>query len=110
MLGQSRGGALKPPPIGIGHCLPAWIWCAAALWSLYGCVIVRTTQNLSLDAANRGSWSLIKRPGVLQAIALKGPRILLGASGLRSNVSSWLGPPKSIRKITDLARAVCDLT
>src|SRR4029453_6029549 len=82
----------------------------APLWSVFGCLLVRTTQNLSLDAANRGKHSLINRPGALQAIGLKGPRILLGARGLRSNVSSWLGPPKSIKKITDLALAGCDLT
>src|SRR5262245_55955029 len=46
----------------------------------------------------------MKSPGVLAGVGWNGPRILLGASGLRSNVSSWLGPPKSVRKMTDLAR------
>ena len=40
-----------------------------------------------------------------EAIGRNGPRIFSGASGFRSKVSSWLGPPNRKRKITDLARA-----
>ena len=67
--------------------------------------MVRTTQNLSEIAASRGRCSPISRPGVREAMGRNGPRIFSGASGFRSKVSSWLGPPNRKRKITDLARA-----
>ena len=66
------------------------------------------TQNLSETWASRGRCSLISRPGVRQAIGRNGPRIFSGASGLRSKVSSWLGPPNRKMKITDLAAAGAD--
>ena len=37
------------------------------------------------------------------SIGLNGPRMSAGASGFRSNVSNWLGPPNRNRKITDFA-------
>ncbi len=45
----------------------------------------------------------MSRSGVRQAMGRNGPRILSGACGFRSNVSSWLGPPNSIRNTTDFA-------
>ena len=56
-------------------------------------------------AASLGISSQIFNSGVREAIGRNGPRIVLGASGLRSNVSSWLGPPNKNRKMTFLARA-----
>src|SRR5579884_648171 len=38
-------------------------------------------------------------PGTLVAMGRKGPRIVLGASAFRSQVSSWLGPPTRKRRI-----------
>src|SRR3954471_8859039 len=38
-------------------------------------------------------------PGTLVLIGLYGPRISLGASGFRSHVSTWLGPPHSSTKM-----------
>src|SRR6266571_1587715 len=42
-------------------------------------------------------------PGTAVLIGLYGPRISGGASGLRSQVSRWLGPPHSRMKITDFS-------
>src|SRR5271163_4802011 len=39
-------------------------------------------------------------PGHRVAIEPNGPRISLGASGLGSKVSSWLGPPTIVSRIT----------
>jgi hypothetical protein len=66
--------------------------------------MVRTTQNLSETLASRGRCSQMRSPGVRQAIGRNGPRMVSGAAGFMSNVSSWLGPPNSIMKMTDLAR------
>ena len=38
------------------------------------------------------------------AVGANGPRTPLGASGFRSNVSNWLGPPNRNKKIADFAR------
>ena len=51
--------------------------------------------------ARRGRCSETLTPGHRVAIEPKGPRISDGASGLGSNVSSWLGPPTIISKMTD---------
>src|SRR6266545_5731967 len=42
----------------------------------------------------------MRSPGVREGMGRNGPRRCCGASGLRSKVSSWLGPPKRKRKIT----------
>ena len=54
--------------------------------------------------ARSGSCSLILKPGVRVAIVLKPPRISLGASGLGSQVSMWLGPPHWKIRMQDFAR------
>ncbi len=43
-------------------------------------------------------------PGVLVEIGLNSPRISEGESGLRSQVSIWLGPPHWKIRMHDLAR------
>ena len=43
-------------------------------------------------------------PGTLVAIGLKEPRISAGASGLGSQVSSWLGPPHWKMRMQERAR------
>src|SRR5579862_6541154 len=55
--------------------------------------IDRMTENLCMIFAVRGSNSEIWMPGTDVEIDLKLPRTSLGASGLGSNVSSWLAPP-----------------
>ena len=45
--------------------------------------------------------SLIRMPGTAVAAGLYGPRISAGASGFRSQVSRWLGPPHSRMKMHD---------
>ena len=54
--------------------------------------------------ASSGKCSLIRTPGVLVAIGLNSPRISSGASGLGSQVSSWLGPPHMKTSRHDFAR------
>jgi hypothetical protein len=44
-------------------------------------------------------------PGTVVAMGLYGPRISAGASGLRSQVSRWLGPPHNKMKMHDLSVA-----
>src|SRR6185436_7752964 len=57
----------------------------------------RTSANLSMRFAIFGSSSEIWMPGTLVEIGLK----LLFVFG--SQVSMWLGPPSSQKRITDLA-------
>ena len=54
---------------------------------------------LSVCCESFEKCSQICSPGVLVEMGLKGPRISLGALGLRSKVSSWLGPPHMKRKM-----------
>jgi hypothetical protein len=54
-------------------------------------------ENLSVHLAMFGINSLICVPGTLVGMGRNSPRISEGASGLRSNMSMWLGPP-SIHK------------
>ena len=48
---------------------------------------------------------MIRTPGMEVGIDENGPRISLGASGLGSQVSSWLGPPDSQIRMTDFLAA-----
>ena len=66
-------------------------------------MFVRTTENRSLLAANRGKSSVNCMPVVRVEIAANGPRNSAGALGLGSNKSKWLGPPTSQINITDRA-------
>ena len=50
-----------------------------------------------------GRCSLISMPGTFVVIGLNSPRNSAGASGLRSYMSMWLGPPASQSRITDFA-------
>ena len=43
-------------------------------------------------------------PGTLVSMALKSPRMLVGASGLGSQMSMWLGPPCRNSRMTEFAR------
>src|SRR5262245_2660119 len=43
----------------------------------------------------------MSRPGTLVRMGLKGPRTSAGASGLRSKVSRWLGPPLAQKRMTE---------
>ena len=52
--------------------------------------------------ASRGKISQISRPGTFVAIGRNGPRYSLGAFGLGSKVSSWLGPPHIQNRITEV--------
>ena len=51
-----------------------------------------------------GSNSQISIPGTSVAMGRNGPRTSAGASGFKSNVSKWLGPPSSQSRIQALAR------
>ena len=43
-------------------------------------------------------------PGTLVSIGRNVPRTASGASGLRSHMSMWAGPPERNRRMTDFAR------
>src|SRR5689334_10240752 len=49
--------------------------------------------NLSAILARRGKSSQISMPGTLVGMGRNSPRTSDGASGLRSHMSWWLGPP-----------------
>ena len=57
----------------------------------------------SASQARRGRCPQISMPGTLVRIGRNSPRYSDGASGLRSNVSMWLGLPQSHRTIIDFA-------
>src|SRR5687768_11293027 len=61
----------------------------------------RTTTPWCICLASFGRCSLISTPGALVLIGLNSPAPLL--SGLRSNVSLWLGPPSIHSRMHDLA-------
>ena len=65
----------------------------ATPWIGYGCVTERSTVTLSITLARWGSPSQTSMPGTFERIDPSSPRISAGASGLGSNVSSWLGEP-----------------
>ena len=56
--------------------------------------MLRMRQYLSAWRARRGRCSQIWIPGTFVAMGRNSPRNSGGASGFKSNVSSWLGPPK----------------
>src|SRR5262245_11734275 len=77
--------------IGSGSCeLNAW-------------VKVRIRQARCIQRARRGRCSQMRTPGAEVAIGLNSPRISAGASGLRLTMSWWLGPPRRLKRMTDLA-------
>src|SRR4051812_7165218 len=87
------------PMYGESSGAPAWPlsrWCMASKWLLMlpTCVIDRIRDQWFVILARRGWSSLMRMPGTAVAIGLYGPRISAGASGLRSQVSRWLGPPQ----------------
>src|SRR4051812_10667980 len=61
----------------------------------------RMSETLSSSPAWSGKSSHTSRPGTLVAIGRNGPRYSVGASGLRSYVSSWLGPPHIQKRMTE---------
>src|SRR5215207_9344370 len=66
-----------------------------------GVLMPRTTTPRFITPAIFGKCSLISTPEALVLIGLNSPAPLL--SGLRSNVSLWLGPPSIHRRMHDLA-------
>ena len=58
---------------------------------------------MSAQAASFGKCSLIRTPVAMVSIGLNSPRNSVGASGLGSNVSMWLGPPPSVIRIALVA-------
>src|SRR5258708_5895278 len=52
----------------------------------------------------------MRMPGTLVAIERNGPRTSAGAPGFGSQVSSWLGPPTSISKITARSRETASVS
>ena len=105
IAGQSCGRRVEPPPIGTCQILPG-------LHVVGGAAVVvervrhasarRRTCRRSPPAGAGARRSA--GPGVREAMGRNGPRIFSGASGFRSKVSSWLGPPNRKRKITERAR------
>ena len=63
----------------------------------------RISETLSITCASRGSRSQTFKPATLEGMQPSSPRISSGASGLGSNVSSWLGEPYMKRRMHDLA-------
>src|SRR5687767_11031869 len=61
----------------------------------------RMMASLSPRDASCGSHSEMAIPGAEVAIGRNSPRYSNGASGLRSNVSMWLGPPHSHSTMID---------
>ena len=91
--GKSVADAAISPEAIFGYGLPVSIACAPTVWMLLSCVTDRMMAYLSAILANNGNCSLISIPGTLVFIGLNSPRRSAGASGLRSNVSCWGGPP-----------------
>src|SRR5262245_16008998 len=61
-------------------------------------------DHLSMIRALIGSKSQIWMPGTLVGIVPNSPRYSIGASGLGSQVSCWLGPPRIQRMMTEFSR------
>src|SRR5579871_4450091 len=59
-------------------------------------------DSLSAIEACSGRCSQNDTPGSFVGIVENGPRISVGASGLGSHMSIWLGPPDSQNRITAL--------
>ena len=58
--------------------------------------------SLSISLAVNGRCSHTRTPGSLVGMLSNGPRISLGASGLGSHMSMWLGPPDNQKRMTFL--------
>src|SRR3954447_6131323 len=59
----------------------------------YGCVSERSTVVRSITFAMLGNSSQTWQPGKEEGITPNWPRTSIGASGLQSTHSSWLGEP-----------------
>src|SRR6476646_4032337 len=75
----------------------------ATPWSFDAVCIDRITAILFVRPAIFGKSSQKRTPGVLVGMVPNGPRYSIGAFGFGSHVSSWLGPPQSHNRTTDLA-------
>ena len=83
--------------------LPTIIQYEAAGWLPVLCLMERMSENLSATRAMRGKCSLMDIPGARVTMGRNVPRISSGASGLRSNMSRWDGPPERNRRMTERA-------
>ncbi len=72
-------------------CRPVMHW--YEVWPPSLPTIVRMKTNLSAICAMRGKCSQMRMPGTLVSMGLNSPRMSTGASGLRSHMSMWGGPP-----------------
>ena len=64
-----------------------------ASWSPLDPTIERMMANLSIIFAMRGKCSQMSMPGTFVLIGLNSPRMSTGASGFKSHMSWWGGPP-----------------
>ena len=62
-------------------------------WSFSTDLMPRSSTNSFISAACFGIRSQIRTPGKLVAVGWNGPRYSTGASGFKSHMSMWLGPP-----------------
>src|SRR5579864_3139964 len=76
----------------------------ARSWLFSRDFIERRIVNLSACLAVNGRCSQICIPGTLVEIGLNSPRISLGASGFRSNVSKWPHPPLCHSRMQEISR------
>jgi hypothetical protein len=102
--GQSLGDGPAASEYGVGARWPVKTRCAVERCVKSSWLIDRMIAKRSVRIASLGKCSLIRRPGVRVAIVRKLPRISAGASGLGSQVSSWLGPPHMKISRQDRAR------
>src|SRR5256885_81606 len=72
----------------------------AERWARLWCRL-RTSATWSAIFASVGSRWLISIRGTWVRIGRSGPRISAGASGFRSKVSRWLGPPLAQKRTTE---------
>src|SRR5580704_19754119 len=87
--------------VGFPACIGAGKWSILARQSTD-----RTSASRSMMPARSGRCSPTRTPGTDVAMESNGPRISLGAVGLGSKVSMWLGPPESQTRITAVFCAV----
>ena len=102
--GQSLGDGPAASELGVGARWPVSRRCAVERCAASSWFIDRTIASRCACWASSGKCSLIEIPGTLVAIGRNGPRISSGASGLGSQVSSWLGPPHRKIRMHDFAR------